>query len=123
MKCEDCKGTGKYVGLIVIEPCAACGGSGEVAGSVKSHKESRFRLRAELTMGTVNCLVSFLDRTNHQDWKGHVAGTLWFKSFTYEPAPSGKHLTTVTIEVGEVGNYLLMTSMDYRAFDDWEMLP
>ncbi len=27
--CPDCGGTGKYVGLHVVEPCLACGGSGE----------------------------------------------------------------------------------------------
>lgn len=26
--CRDCRGTGKYVGLMVIEPCGRCGGNG-----------------------------------------------------------------------------------------------
>ena len=28
--CKDCKGTGKYVGLNLIEGCNACGGTGIV---------------------------------------------------------------------------------------------
>lgn len=27
--CSDCRGSGRYVGLNVVEPCAACGGSGQ----------------------------------------------------------------------------------------------
>lgn len=26
--CPECRGTGRYIGLTVIEPCSACGGTG-----------------------------------------------------------------------------------------------
>lgn len=29
-RCEDCKGTGKYVGLFEVSPCRSCGGRGEM---------------------------------------------------------------------------------------------
>jgi len=29
-RCGDCKGSGKYVGLVEVSPCRACGGSGEM---------------------------------------------------------------------------------------------
>ncbi len=28
--CPDCQGSGKYVGLLVVEPCQACGGEGMI---------------------------------------------------------------------------------------------
>ncbi len=30
MQCTDCKGTGKYTGLLVVEVCATCGGRGRL---------------------------------------------------------------------------------------------
>jgi DnaJ-class molecular chaperone len=30
--CPDCKGSGKYVGLQIVEPCTLCNGSGKSRG-------------------------------------------------------------------------------------------
>lgn len=29
--CDSCRGSGRYVGLSIIEPCTSCGGSGRIA--------------------------------------------------------------------------------------------
>lgn len=36
MKCPECKGSGKYVGLNTVEPCAACGGRGKAPTLIES---------------------------------------------------------------------------------------
>jgi hypothetical protein len=39
MDCLDCKGSGKYVGLQVVEPCRACGGSGSDPSALAAQKD------------------------------------------------------------------------------------
>lgn len=34
--CPDCRGSGKYIGLNVVEPCLGCGGSGQQRRKLRS---------------------------------------------------------------------------------------
>jgi len=40
-ECPDCKGSGKYVGLSVVEDCRLCKGSGEVLAELENDRRKR----------------------------------------------------------------------------------
>ena len=69
MKCDECKGSGKYRGLSIVEPCRKCGGVGRLTSSnnevldsildmqphtdITWHFERKFKTPSELQVGDV----------------------------------------------------------------------
>ena len=93
MKCEDCRGTGRYVGMQVIEDCKRCHGSG-VTREFKVGQEHidkfviDYDLKPAIKLGTV------IDVYDYGEWTKAEVNQIYSSSsrfYGFVDVTSGNH--------------------------------